>query len=118
MRDDHGRLRDILEAIERIERHAAAGREPFERDEPIQTWMIHHLQIIGEACRGLSPDFTQQEQTVPWTKIVGMRKILAHHYFGIDRDALWAVSEKDLPDLKREIAAMLGRSEEPNPGEP
>lgn len=56
MRDDRERLRDILEAIERIERHTAKGRDEFERDELIQTWVVHHIQIIGEAARKLSEE--------------------------------------------------------------
>jgi len=43
MRDDRERLRDIVEAIEIIERHAAKGREEFEGDELIQTWVVHHI---------------------------------------------------------------------------
>lgn len=33
MRDDHERLLDIREAIERIEKYAGQGRETFEHDE-------------------------------------------------------------------------------------
>jgi uncharacterized protein with HEPN domain len=51
MRDDRERLRDILEAIERIERYTSKGREEFMQDELIQTWVVHHIQIIGEAAR-------------------------------------------------------------------
>ncbi len=47
MRDDRERLADILEAIERIGKYAGRGRAAFERDELIQTWILHHLQIIG-----------------------------------------------------------------------
>lgn len=54
MRDDRERLRDILEAIERIERYTSKGREEFMQDELIQTWVVHHIQIIGEAARKLS----------------------------------------------------------------
>jgi uncharacterized protein with HEPN domain len=54
MRDDRERLLDIQEAIERIEKYAAQGQEAFERDELIQTWIVHHLQIIGEASRAIS----------------------------------------------------------------
>jgi uncharacterized protein with HEPN domain len=49
MRSDTERLRDILEAIDRIEKYSVCGREAFERDDLIQNWMVHHLQIIGEA---------------------------------------------------------------------
>jgi uncharacterized protein with HEPN domain len=51
MRDDRERLLDILEAIERIEKYTSKGREVFEDDELIQTWVVHHLEIIGEATR-------------------------------------------------------------------
>lgn len=43
MRNDRERLLDMLEAIERMNKHAAGGREAFQTDELIQTWMIHHL---------------------------------------------------------------------------
>src|SRR5437764_1370688 len=54
MRDDRERLLDIQEAVERIERYAARGRKAFEQDELIQTWVLYHLQIIGEAARTLA----------------------------------------------------------------
>ena len=53
MRRDRQRLEDILEAIERIEKYATGGRANFDGDELVQTWVVHHLQIIGEAVRGL-----------------------------------------------------------------
>jgi len=36
-----------------------------------------------------------------------MRNILAHRYFGIDADVVWSVVERDLPDLKRKVEAIL-----------
>ena len=54
MRDDRERLLNIHEAVERIEKYAARGREEFARDELIQIWVLHHLQIIGEAARARS----------------------------------------------------------------
>ena len=58
------RLRDMLEAIEYIERYAIQGREAFERDELIQNWMVRHLQIIGEAARSASR-YAEQVSDVP-----------------------------------------------------
>ena len=54
MRDDRERLFDILEAIERIEKYTSDGLKAFDDNELIQTWVLHHLQIIGEAARALS----------------------------------------------------------------
>jgi uncharacterized protein with HEPN domain len=107
MRDDRVRLLDIQEAIERIEKYARQGQEAFEQEELIQTWIVHHLQIIGEAARALSSDLKDQHSEMPWSKIIGMRNILVHDYFGVDVDVAWAVVERDLPGLKLQIETIL-----------
>lgn len=112
MRDARERLRDILEAIGHIERYAARGRQAFENDELVQNWFVRHLQIIGEAARSVPQDVRDRAVDVPWAKIVGMRHILVHDYFAVDTDVVWDVIERDLPDLKRWIEALLARMEE------
>lgn len=112
MRDDRERLLDIVEAIERIEKYTARGRSAFDEDELIQTWVLHHLQIIGEAVRALSVETTSQSDKIEWQKIIGMRNILVHNYFSIDTDIVWAVIENDLHKLKAVISAYL--DEHPN----
>lgn len=114
MRDDRQRLLDIQEAIVQIEKYTHQGRAAFDQDELIQTWVVHHLQIIGEASRGISQPLRDQYPAVPWTKIVGMRNILVHLYFGIDEEIVWSVVEHDLPNLKLEIEAILHKLG-PNP---
>jgi len=36
-----------------------------------------------------------------------MRHILVHDYFGIDTKVVWDAVERDLPDLKSKIQALL-----------
>ncbi len=55
MREDRDRLQDILDAIKKIDRYAKRGRRLFEEDELVHTWMIHLIQIIGEAASKLTP---------------------------------------------------------------
>jgi uncharacterized protein with HEPN domain len=111
VRDPKERLRDILDGIANIERYAARGREAFESDELIQNWFVRHLQIIGEAARGLPQEIRDREKSVPWSKIMGMRHILVHDYFAVDTDIVWDVIERDLPDLKVKIEALLQQLE-------
>jgi hypothetical protein len=40
MRGPNERLKDMLDAIARIERYAARGREAFEQEELIQVWFF------------------------------------------------------------------------------
>jgi uncharacterized protein with HEPN domain len=49
VRSDRERLEDIAEAIGRIEKYAVRGRSALYENELIQTWVVHHLIIIGEA---------------------------------------------------------------------
>ncbi len=107
MRDTGKRLQDILEAISHIERYAARGKDIFEKDELIQSWFIRHLQIIGEAARALPQEVRDRITGVPWPKVIGMRHILVHGYFGIDTEVVWSVIEHDLPGLKRNVEQAL-----------
>lgn len=103
MRDSRERLLDMLEAIERIERYAAKGRAEFEKDELIQTWVVHHLQIVGEAAAKLGREFHDQNPSIPWPQVVAMRNVLIHDYFGVDLEEVWRVVERDLPELKNKL---------------
>jgi uncharacterized protein with HEPN domain len=111
MRDPKERLRDMLEAIEHIERYALRGKEVFERDELIQSWIVRHLQIIGEAARAMPQEVQETAPNIPWSQIIGMRHILVHDYFQIDTEIVWDVVERDLPELKRSLQVLLDELE-------
>jgi len=110
MREDAQRLRDILEAITRIEKYAARGREAFESDELIQNWIVNHLQIIGEACRSMTEQLRDRNPQIPWDQIIGMRHILVHQYFGIDTDIVWSVVQDDRAELRHDVEQLLAAS--------
>ncbi len=107
MRDDRARLQDIIEAAEAIEKYSARGREAFEKDELIQAWILRHLQIIGEATRGLSPAFRVQHPDEIWARAVGMRDILVHRYFAIDPDTVWEAVQGSLAYIKGKAQTIL-----------
>jgi len=107
VRDSRERLLDMLEAIGDIERYASRGRSAFETDELLQTWVVRHLQIIGEAARALPSDVQGRAPDIAWSEIIGMRNILVHHYFDVDTDVVWQVIERDLPRLKTQIERLI-----------
>jgi uncharacterized protein with HEPN domain len=112
VRDQRERLLDMLEVIERIERYAAKGRAEFEKEELIQTWMVHHLQIVGEAAAKLGRKFHEENASIPWPQVVAMRNVLVHDYFGIDLEEVWRVVERDLPELKRKLEKLADEGRE------
>jgi uncharacterized protein with HEPN domain len=84
LRDDRARLRDISLAIDRIQAETEGGQDAFRDDLKLQVWVLYHLQVVGEACRGLSESFRARFSDPVWTKAIGLRNILARHYFEID----------------------------------
>jgi uncharacterized protein with HEPN domain len=60
----------------------------------LQVWILHHLQIIGEAARSLSDEFRTGHPDDVWGQVVGLRNILVHHYFEIETDLIWNVIER------------------------
>ena len=107
MRDVDERLIDMVEAIERIEKYASEGRKSFEQNELIQTWVVHHLEIIGEAASKLGRAFHETYPAIPCAQIIAMRNILIHEYFGMDLGAVWNTIERDLPELKAKLEAII-----------
>jgi uncharacterized protein with HEPN domain len=108
VRDTRSRLQDILDAIGQIEAEQVKGRAAFDESSLIQVWMVHHLMIIGEAARAIDPAFRQRCPSIPWRQVAGMRNILVHDYFRINREIVWETVEKHLPMLKTEIQRALG----------
>lgn len=112
MRDDAERLRDIQEAIAKIEKYAVRGRQVFNEDELIQTWILHHLQILGEAANSMSEAFKNQYSQIPWQDMADFRNVLVHEYFRIDVDIVWLIVERELPALKENVSYILQEMEE------
>lgn len=107
MRRDLERLQDVLEALDRIRQQTPAGRAAFDAEPLVQVWVVHHLEIVGEACRALSAELRGRHPEVPWSAIIGMRNILIHDYFGLDLDEVWVVVERDVPALRVQVLAVI-----------
>jgi uncharacterized protein with HEPN domain len=101
-------LKDILQAIERIEEYARGlTYEEFCKKQLVQDGIVRNLEIIGEAVKHLPKDVQNKHPTVEWKKIAGLRDILIHAYFGVDRDIVWDVVINKIPQLKQQITLIL-----------
>ncbi len=76
MRDVAERLRDIQEAITRIMKYTNQGRHIFDQNELVQTWVIHHLEIIGEAIRSIPQDFKDSHPEISWKMTCGIAAVM------------------------------------------
>jgi uncharacterized protein with HEPN domain len=105
-------LKDILEAVERIQRYLGAMEQAeFLKNTEKQDAVIRNLEIIGEAVRSVPADVRRKYRQVDWGPIAGMRDRLVHHYFGVNWEILWDVVKAKLPVLKNQVQEIL-RDEE------
>jgi uncharacterized protein with HEPN domain len=107
MRSDVERLRDMEEAIALIDKYTTRGKEYFFADELVQTWVLFHLQTIGEAARAMSEETRERYSQVSWQDIIDFRNLVVHEYFRIDLAIVWLIVEKELPNLRYEIQLIL-----------
>ncbi|WP_069790320.1 DUF86 domain-containing protein [Cyanobacterium sp. IPPAS B-1200] len=107
MRDDTERIKDIQEYIEKIEKYVVRGEREFYENELIQTWIIHNLQIIGEASRATSEQFKAKYYQLDWQDMADFRNLIVHEYFRVDLGVVWEIVKNELPKLKQQINDIL-----------
>jgi len=107
VRDDRERLADVLAAIDRIGRHVQDDRARFDIDELLQNAVLHWIEIIGEAARGVSGKVRDAHPEVPWRVITDMRNRVSDGYFDIDLDVVWNTVTRDLPKLREPVTLIL-----------
>lgn len=101
------RLRDILEAIGAIRRHVAGG----EFDRKTSDAVLYNLVVIGEAAAQLSDGTRANAPEIPWSKVVGLRNLIAHEYFRIDLEVIEAIITEQLDGLTQAAERLLEANE-------
>ena len=107
MKGDRLYLTHILDAIEKIETYISVGHDVFVSTSHWQDGVIRQLEIIGEATKRLSKQLCSQHPQVPWRRIAGLRDVLIHDYMGVGINAVWEITQKDLPVVKKRIQEIL-----------
>ena len=106
--DSQETLRQILDFCAEARSHFA-DKTPaqFAADLLLQRTGERLLELIGEAASRLPEPLRQRHPLIPWDKIIGLRHRLIHGYDALDYDIVWAVIEKDLVPLARQVDAVL-----------
>ncbi len=107
MTNDAAYLHHILGAIAKIETYVSGGRDEFMSQSHWQDAVIRQLEIIGEATKQVSAELRAQHSDLPWRRIAGLRDVLIHHYFGVDLETVWQITQTRLPAFKRRIQGIL-----------
>jgi uncharacterized protein with HEPN domain len=107
-RGDKARLLHILDAISEIGDYIQdLDFEGFFRASMPRFASIKQLEIIGEAANYISSALREKYPDVEWKKIIALRNILIHEYFGVDAKIVWDIIKEDIPNLKISIEIIL-----------
>jgi len=87
----------LLPLTDTANRYRDRDRIAYDQDELLQVWFLRYLQIIGEAASKLPEEIRNLALDIPWHKIIGMRNILVHGYFAIDREVVWVRCNRVCP---------------------
>lgn len=107
MKRDALSLVHILESIQLVLKFTKGGETEFFGSELIQSAVMRHLSIVGEATKRLTHEFRAIHQDLPWKSMAGLRDKLIHDYVKIDTREIWNVVVNDLPKLQPQLVALL-----------
>jgi uncharacterized protein with HEPN domain len=108
MRRDRERLRDMVEALDSLEKIIGDTNEAQFRSSDIQYYAVAQLlTVVGEAAARVSTELKEKFPAVEWRTIVGFRNVLVHQYFSVLRPMVWQVATVEARTLRGQITGIL-----------
>lgn len=109
-------LKRIEDAIERLQERTKNIksvddflRSPSGMEKLDATCML--LIAIGESLKSFDKITDKQilckNESIPWSDIMGVRDIIAHHYFDIDAEEIFNIINNDLEPLAESIRGLI-----------
>jgi uncharacterized protein with HEPN domain len=80
----------------------------YQRDAMLRSAIERQFELVGEAVSQLARlDPVLAARLTEYRRIIAFRNILIHAYATIDDRIVWGVIEGQLPQLRREVEALL-----------
>ena len=101
-------LFDVKSSIEAISFHTKESKSFFDYQEnlTVKRAVERELKIIGEAVNRIlkiNPDFQLNNAR----RIVDLRNFIIHGYDAIDDETIWAIIQRHVPELHKEVNQLL-----------
>ena len=107
-RSDQLYITDMVESITRIEGYIEGmSYKEFVGNNMAKDAVLRNLEVIGEAAKNLSIPTKDKYPDIPWRRIIGLRNIVIHGYFGVDFDNIWKIIKDNIPEVKLLLEEIL-----------
>jgi len=101
-------LDDIKEAAGKIRKYTTGMTyEEFLADEKTQDAVIRNFEVIGEATKNLPTELRNRYSAVEWRQVAGLRDVMAHGYYRIDRQIVWEIVTEKIPGFRKDILKII-----------
>jgi len=101
-------LKDILEAIDRIQEYTESmDIEELTKSNITIDAVMRNLEIIGESATQVPQNIKDKYNDVPWKDIQDFRIVVAHVYWKVNMVRISDIIENKLDELKQQIQNIL-----------
>jgi len=101
-------LDEMLAAMIRVKKYTQGLTfEEYVSNELIRDAVIRNFEIIGESVRKVPFSFQKKHRRMPWNHMVSLRNVIAHEFFDVDDDIIWAIIQTDLDANIEELQNIL-----------
>jgi uncharacterized protein with HEPN domain len=69
--------------------------------------VLSRLLVIGDAAKNVGDDLRDAGPGIPWSDYAGLRDVIAHEHFRIQKQIIEDTVRKDLPTLKVAVERLL-----------
>lgn len=90
--------------------HIGKDKQNFFDDLNLQDATLMRLQAAGEylgRVREVFPDYYDTHYTDAWHSLIGLRNVIAHGYWQIDREKIWNIVQHEVPNLITELEVLI-----------
>jgi len=101
----------MLEACNRVQAFIDdRERRDLEKDEMLRLALQYLVLTLGEAAKHIPLDTQLKAPEILWRAMAASRDRMAHGYFDINLDMLWAMASSDIPALREGLNRLLEQS--------
>lgn len=106
--DPRQRVRDMLNALKKIERYIRGmDLDRFLDDEKTQDAVVRNLEVASEAARHVPSELSNRHPEIDWAAIRGAGNLYRHDYGYVDALTVW--NSATAPSMRR-LRALLRKA--------
>ena len=100
-------VRDMVTCCDRVIAYTdGLSRETFDERGMVFDATVRNLELLGEAARQLPEEIRARAPQIEWRKLIGLRNLLIHSYFGVDEDILWDLVQNKVRPLRAALKTL------------